>query len=110
MRGPALTRLSGRRFNHSRQQLIPGTLERLVNTQNRGDQDVDVACFDLLHRANVEISPFCQLLLSHIDGRSFTSDIRPELLELRGYGALPWHAPLRRMNGLDRNGVLRRKI
>jgi len=55
-----------------------------VNAQNRGDQDVDVACFDLLHRANVEISQFCQLLLGHADSRSFTPDVRPKLLQLRG--------------------------
>jgi len=81
-----------------------------VNSQDRCNQDIDVASFDLLNRANVEISQFCQLFLGHAYGRSFASDVRPDMLELSGYGAWRWHAPLRRMNGLDRNGALGRKI
>jgi len=51
---------------------------------HRCQQDVHVAGFDLLDRADVQIHQLGQLLLRDFFSHPFPADIAPERLELRG--------------------------
>ena len=71
------------------------------------DEDIDTARFDLLYRPNIEIGFFRQLLLSHVQGGPFSSNIGSKLLKLMRWRG---HALLGRKFDLVVNGALGRNL
>src|ERR1017187_2885305 len=82
--------------NHSIQQVVRGTLERLLEPRERCDQNVHVACLDFLNRPGIEIHKFGELLLGQPASRAFPADVRSESSELCSLLLINWHALLRR--------------
>ncbi len=89
-------------------RFLPRTFQRLMDANQRGDEDVNVPGLDLLERSDVQVRTLSELLLSERQGISFTPDIGTEKTKLRAKGAATWHAPLRRVYRLELNGALGR--
>ena len=66
-----------------RQEFAPFTAKRLLNPHQGGDQNGDLACFNLLNGANIEIGQLCQTFLSYRFGAPFATDISAQPLSLR---------------------------
>ena len=58
----------------------PRTPQSLLNSDDRRQENVDLASFDLLHSADVEIDHFGELLLRHRFGAPLSAHVRPEVL------------------------------
>jgi hypothetical protein len=88
----------------------PRAVQGALDAEQRGQQDIESACLDFLHGANVQIDQFGELFLRHIPCGVFAPNVRSELLQFRDSLFAERHARLRRENNLDGNGLLGRNL
>jgi hypothetical protein len=74
------------------------------------DEDIQFSGFNFLNSADIEIGKLGKALLSHSTLVSFAADACSESGQLAANFFPRRHAPLRRMNELDWNGPLGRKM
>ena len=73
-----------------------------MNAQRRGQQNIHVACFDFLDRADVEVDQFGELLLRQSAAGAHATYILSECSQLLLLNSREGHAPLRRGSSLTR--------
>jgi hypothetical protein len=81
--------------HNSRHQLLPRTPESSLNSTNRREQNVNVASFNLLHRASIELRLFSKPFLRNGSRCSFTANVGSKPGTEWIFASLG-HAPLRR--------------
>ena len=65
-----------------RKQFGPGAGQGALNAQDGRDQDVDVAGFDFLNRAEIQVGQFREALLGDCPGGSLTANITSQPAEI----------------------------
>jgi hypothetical protein len=89
-----------------RHQLIPTTIERTANSRHGRNEQIYLSGFDSAQTAGVNISEFCQPLLSHSQGRADAANISAKFAKIAGPFCFS-HSILREKFGIDIKGVSR---
>jgi len=81
-------------------EFIPRAIQGAMDTDEGCEKNVDLAGFDLLHGAYIQIRQFSKPFLSHFTGNAFPAHISAKPFKLRLNYSIFWHAPLRRKMAL----------
>ena len=95
------------KYGRSPKQQPPLASERSADSGEGSDEDFDVAGFNLLHRAGVEVREFSEAFLRQSTSIPLAANVRTEHSDFFGLDGLPWHAAIRRGAGLFRQGAMR---
>ncbi len=102
------SKLQGAAFGFGVEEGRPGAAECGLKSDQRENQDGDVARLNLLNGPRIQRAFFCELLLREFAGDPFTANIAAEFFQFAFLSLRLWHALLRREADLGEHAPLGR--